>query len=215
MVSWNARGLLNMEKFEKMEVLCKNVDMIILQETNWKNENVKRFQTKWDGNIYVNNGEEKIGSGVAVLIRRGVCGKEQVIFDDGVGKSMAVKIEKDEEKIIIYNVHAPNEEKEKVEFIRKVNSNMRSWQNVILVGDFNTVYSELHLASKMVCKAGKGREELMKVMKESYLIDVWRERNRTRREYSRKQVVMNEVKQSRIDYVLCDREMEGNIKRVF
>lgn len=53
MVSWNARGLLNMEKFEKMEVLCKEADVIVLQETNWKNESVKRFQTKWDGNIQV------------------------------------------------------------------------------------------------------------------------------------------------------------------
>ncbi len=119
MVSWNARGLLNMEKFEKMEVLCKEADVIVLQETNWKNESVKRFQTKWDDNIYVNNGEEKAGSGVAILIRRGVCEKKQVIFDDGVGKSMAIKIGKDEENIIIYNIHAPNEEKGKVEVFKK------------------------------------------------------------------------------------------------
>ncbi len=52
--------------------------MIVLQGTNWKNESVKRFQTKWDGNIYVNNGEEKAGSGVAMLIRRGVCEKSYI-----------------------------------------------------------------------------------------------------------------------------------------
>lgn len=52
----------------------------------------------------------------------------------------------------------------------------------------------------------------MKAMKESNLKDVWRERNRTKRKFSRTQVVMNELKQSRIDYVLCDGEMEGNIK---
>ncbi len=41
------------------------------------------------------------------------------------------------------------------------------------------------------------------------------ERNRTKRKFSRTQVVMNELKQSRTDYVLCDGEMEGNIKSVY
>ncbi len=214
-VSWNARGLLNMDKFEKMFFLCKEADVIVLQETNWKNESVKRFQTKWDGNIYVNNGEEKAGSGVAILIRRGVCEKEQVIYDDGIGKSMAIKIGKYDDNIIIYNIHAPNEEKEKVDFFLNMNDKINTWQNVILIGDFNTVFSELDLGSKMVFRAEKGREELVKVMKESNLIDVWRERNRTKRKFSRAQVVMNQLKQSRIDYVLCNGEMEGNIKSVY
>ncbi len=68
----------------------------------------------------MNNGEEKAGSGVAMLIRRGVCEKEQVIFD-GIRKSMAIKIGKYEENIIIYNIHAPNEEKEKVAFKKNMN----------------------------------------------------------------------------------------------
>ncbi len=41
---------------------------------------------------------------------------KKVIFDDGIRKSMAIKIGKYEENIIIYNIHAPNEEKEKVAF---------------------------------------------------------------------------------------------------
>ncbi len=38
--------------------------------------------------------KRKQGVGGSNLIRRGVCEKEQVIFDDGVGKSMAIKIGK-------------------------------------------------------------------------------------------------------------------------
>ncbi len=60
--------------------------------------------------------KRKQGVGVAILIRRGVCEKEQVIYDDGIGKSMAIKIGKYDDNIIIYNIHAPNEEKEKVDF---------------------------------------------------------------------------------------------------
>lgn len=35
-VSLNVRGLLNMEKFEKVKELCKKTNVILLQETNWK-----------------------------------------------------------------------------------------------------------------------------------------------------------------------------------
>lgn len=51
-----------------------------------------------------------------------------------------VKIGKEEENIIIYNIHAPNEKKEKVEFFKNMNFNLKRWQNVILIGDFNTVF---------------------------------------------------------------------------
>lgn len=98
-------------------------------------------------------------------------------------------------------------------FFLKVNINSKRWQNVILIGDFNTVFTELDLASEMVFKTDKGREELVKIMRECNFIDVWRERNRTKRKFSRMQVVMNKIKQSRIDYVLCNEEMEGNIKK--
>ncbi len=37
-VVFNARGLLNREKFEMVKELCKNEDLIILQETNWKSD---------------------------------------------------------------------------------------------------------------------------------------------------------------------------------
>lgn len=38
-VTFNARGLMNGFKFEKLKELRKNEDVILLQETNWK-ENV-------------------------------------------------------------------------------------------------------------------------------------------------------------------------------
>ncbi len=81
--------------------------------------------------------------------------------------------------------------KGRLKFLKNMNDKIKTWKNVILIGDFNTVFSEIDLASKMVFKAEKGREELVKAMKESNLIDVWRERNRTKRKFSRTQVVMN------------------------
>lgn len=214
-VSFNARGLMDVEKFENMKEICRGVDVFVLQETNWKNDCVKRFENLWDGNIHCNNSTEKTGKGVAILIRRDVCEKESVVFNDGAGKCLAVEIEKGDERCTVYNIHAPNEEKEKLEFFKTISDNVRIWERVILMGDFNTVFTELDLASNMVFKTDKGREELKKMMGDFKLIDVWRERNRTSRQFSRRQFVLKELKQSRIDYVLCTEEMQGNISNVY
>ncbi len=132
-----------------------------------------------------------------------MCEKESVVFNDGAGKCLAVEIEKGDERCTVYNIHAPNEEKEKLEFFKTISDNVRIWERVILMGDFNTVFTKLDLASNMVFKTDKGREELKKMMGDFKLIDVWRERNRTSRQFSRRQFVLKELKQSRIDYVLC------------
>lgn len=56
-VSLNVRGLLNMEKFEKVKELCKKTNVILLQETNWKNEMMESVKRRWKGEMYYNNGD--------------------------------------------------------------------------------------------------------------------------------------------------------------
>lgn len=47
------------------------------------------------------------------------------------------------------------------------------------------------------------------------MIDVWRESYEKSREFSRRQYIQGHLKQSRIDFILCKREMEEKIGRVF
>lgn len=69
-VSFNARGLLNGLKFEKVKELCKNDDMILLQETNWKGNVIEDFKSRWEGEIFFSNEEKSLGVGVAILIKK-------------------------------------------------------------------------------------------------------------------------------------------------
>lgn len=87
---------------------------------------VKMVQSKWDGQIYYNNREDKVDCGVVIWIKKGIYEKEKVIFEDGVGKSMAMKLEKVEDNFIIYNIHAPNENNEKVNFFKNVSINVKN-----------------------------------------------------------------------------------------
>ncbi len=53
------------------------------------------------------------------------------------------------------------------------------------------------------------------MMDKHKLVDVWRDRNGVKREYSIRQWVTNSLKQSRIDFILCDRRLEHFILKVF
>lgn len=68
----NARGLMSKEKFNMVKEICKNEEVILLQETNWKNEVMDDFKKRWNGDMFYNNGDGRMGRGVAILIREDV-----------------------------------------------------------------------------------------------------------------------------------------------
>jgi len=113
LVTFNARGLLNIKKIDKVKQMCKQEDIILLQETNWREGCIKEMRGNWEGEFWYNNGDGRYGRGVAILIREnsGINGKE--IYKDKVGKCMAVEITYEEKGMLLVNIHAPNEEKEK------------------------------------------------------------------------------------------------------
>ncbi|MCI4374215.1 hypothetical protein PGIGA_G00003730 [Pangasianodon gigas] len=51
-VTFNARGLMNGFKFEKVKELCRNEDVILLQETNWKENVMEDFKKDGKGNYF-------------------------------------------------------------------------------------------------------------------------------------------------------------------
>lgn len=76
-------------------------------------------------------------------------------------------------ELILVNVHAPSEEKEK-EFFKDLRNFITKYERILIMGDFNTVFSKLDMAEGMVFKTDK---ELKLLMEENNMIDVWRERN--------------------------------------
>ncbi len=214
-VSLNVRGLLNMEKFEKVKELCKKTNVILLQETNWKNEMMESVKRRWKGDIYYNNGDGEKGKGVAVLFKRNISDDVKIIYCDTEGKCIIVRLVWGGENIILCNVHAPNAEAEKKIFFNNLNDYIEKWEKVILMGDFNTVLSRMDIAKDMVFKRDSGRDELLKLIDKNDLIDIWRERNEGIKDFSRQQLVKGKMKQSRIDFMLIKRNMTRNIDKIY
>lgn len=113
LVSLNARGLMSKGKFERINELCKKQDIIILQETNWKEEGMEEVKKKWEGHIFYNNGDGRMGRGVAILIRENVEIKADEVYSDKKGKCSGIKVKYDGNEFVIINLLAPTQEKEK------------------------------------------------------------------------------------------------------
>jgi len=203
-----------MGKFERVKEKCRGEDVIVLQETNWKESVMMEYKKKWEGDILYNNGEGRLGRGVAFLMRKDAFNTTRVVYTDKIGKCMAVEVNYEGCKLILVNVHAPTEEKEKKEFFNILRSIVKDYKKVIMMGDFNTVFSKQDMAEGMVFRTDTGRKELKALMGENNMIDVWRERNEKKKEFSRRQIVGQFVCRTRIDYVLCTRNMEDFIEDI-
>lgn len=167
----------------------------------------------WDGIVYYNNGLRKQGRGVATLIKRGIW--ETMIHSGGDGKCMAIELVKKDHKMIVANIHDPNNEIEKVKFFKRLSTLISGWNYVLIMGDFNVTLTKLDVGISMAFLADKGKEELNRLMDQYKLIDIWRDRYGREKDYSRRQVVQSQIKQSRIDLVLGKRVMERKVKGVF
>ncbi|MGL5245458.1 MAG: endonuclease/exonuclease/phosphatase family protein, partial [Sarcina sp.] len=213
-VCWNARGLMNMNKLKMTLELCKTEDIIVLQETNWKDDVMSSYKKIWNGEMFYSNGDGKLGRGVAILIRNGVDCKVKEMYNDGKGKCNAVEISQEGKEFILMNIHAPTEEKEKKAFFENIRGVIDKWKTVILVGDFNTVFSKRDIAEGMVFRTDMGRRELVSLMEERNMTDVWRERNENKREFTRRSLVGNFLNQTRIDFIISTRDIDYFIEDI-
>ncbi len=211
----NVRGLLNQGKFDRLKECCRRANVLMIQETNWRDEVMNDFKKKWKGNVICNNGDGRKGRGVAILIKKGVCEDVRMVYNDEEGKCLAVEIEEGGQKVILCNVHAPVIEKEKVAFFKKLKTSMEKWKDFLIIGDFNTVFGKMDIAEGMIFKSDRGRKELKGIMEENEMVDIWRERNEGIREFSRQQLVKNSMCASRIDFMICKRDFMKVVDNIY
>lgn len=102
----------------------------------------------------------------------------------------------------VCNIHAPNDDRENVKFYKDMNELIEKHENIIVLGDFNTVIQRIDIDDSLGFRRDRGRNELHNIMDKYNMVNVWRERNGMKREYSRRQIVDRVLKQSRIDLFL-------------
>lgn len=212
--SFNVNGLRNMEKMDEMLNTIKT-DIICLQETRWTNEVMDNIKKKWNGMIYTNNGSNK-SCGVAILMKTERLSKIKEVEINNVGRIVIVDFECAGKEFRLINVYAPNVETERRDLFKWIEP--YCIENSIIVGDFNVWCSRLDACATSTFRSDSSRSVLLKIMNDNHMVDVWRNENPNKKEYSRRQVVLNGLKQSRIDLCLAKQgiiEFIKNIKHKF
>lgn len=216
-LSLNVNGLREQSKIENIFAYIKEnyVNIALLQETFWDDLLMPQISKKWKGQIlYSNDGNER-RRGVAILVNENFIGNVNIIEQDTNGRYLHVHVEHDNTEFELINIYAPNSTKEKGTFFNYVNNKIPKDKAIILAGDFNTIFLPMDIAKNMVYNEDKSRTCLENICKCNNLVDLWRHRNPDKLEFTRRQIVNNTIKQSRIDYYFISRSLLCSVNNVF
>ena len=196
--SFNTNGLRNSSKFGQVVAQC-NSEIICLQETNWDDEIIEKCKKQWKGAIYANNGS-KISCGVAILVKEGSVNNIKHIPCDNTGRLMMLEFEYMKVTFKLINIYAPNVEIDRRVFFEQLKPLCTG--NCLIAGDYNVWCDRLDASSSAKFRHDSSRKMLLENMVENKLIDLWRAENPQKKEFSRRQVVLGKMRQSRIDLCL-------------
>lgn len=196
--SFNTNGLRSRSKFDQVMQLCTS-DIICLQETNWDDEIIENFKRSWKGEIYANNGSKR-SCGVAILVKEGSVRNIKPIHCDINGRIMILEFEFMKMVFRLINIYAPNVEIDRRDFFKKLKPLCTG--NCIVTGDYNVWCDRLDASSCARFRHDSSRKVLLESIAENKLIDLWRAENPNKKEFSRRQIVLGEMRQSRIDLCL-------------
>ena len=182
----NVRGLAQDVKRRKMfhYFHCKEIDIVMLQETHSCKSKSKIWKSEWGGCAYFSHGDTNARD-VAILIRKNVEVKVIREHKDKEGRILILEIVSNNMNFTLVNVYAPNSDRP--EFIEQVFSLIDKSENssIIMGGDLNLVMDikkdKLGGTKITHFKSVYGLKEFMKGYK---LKDIWRDRNPTNRSYT-------------------------------
>jgi ribonuclease HI len=136
----------------------------------------------------ISNSSSTAKEGIAFIINKDLVKERQTEHKELIKDRMSRLTVKwnDEVLIDIINIYVPNNEKDKILFLKKAKhiiSKIKNKENIIIMGDFNCVEDKLDRLP-MTKDDNKVIEALQGMMKGNKMIDGWREANEDEKEYS-------------------------------
>lgn len=214
-VSNNCNGLRDVNKFKKYVSIFddRKIDFLCLQETFWDEDFIVNIDRMYDGCVFYSNGNNK-RQGVAILVNKKYKENVKEIFVDKEGRFVHVEFEYEGCVYNVFNIYAHNSVNEKCEFFKFIDDYLKSYENIIIAGDWNTTLSKLDRASKTVHKDDMGYNSLCNLMITHDIYDIWRSRNPLLKTFSWKRICDLFLQQSRIDYFLLSRDLSQFVQYV-
>ena len=185
--SMNCRGSGNARKRRDVEYFKRSAfNVICLQDTHLTSKKETIMKTLWRGRAffasYSNNAR-----GVCILVKDEVNADVKVVEADDQGNLLAVTFKLEKQALTLINIYGPNCDDPGFYLALKkvVDDHQTSGEAVIICGDFNLAMDQAidtHNYRQEYNRNAKGI--LRQLMSEHMLVDIWREMNQHKRQYT-------------------------------
>ncbi|CAC5424835.1 unnamed protein product [Mytilus coruscus] len=219
-VTFNCNGLRDQQKRDCVFTLFndRRYDVIFLQETHWDDvfaDRINKSNTIWNGDIfYCNKNDIHNTGGVAIMIRKNIVEKSKEV-QKFYGRFLHLTVDINGKNIDLFNIYAPNPLQERFDFFQNIHSKIKILNNAVVSGDFNTSLGALDRDGKISHREDKAVCALKSIINDNVLCDVYRKRNPRVSVFSRKQIVENNLRQSRIDFHLISLSLKPFVKNIY
>ena len=216
LISVNTGGIRSNDRRDLVINYCEQLDadFSILQETHINISSLAVIKEIWEGDILISPGTTQ-SKGVLVLAKKNAPAIEQITTDPS-GRYIFFKIKNTDDAVLA--IYAPSgmmkeRRTERQMFLRKIkrllHKKISRKTNLILIGDFNVTLGnkDKSTGDKGTCES---QEELLSLITEFDLEDLWRQQNPNGRLYTHHHGRTNTY--SRIDRAYTSTSLRINIK---
>lgn len=203
--SYNVHGLKNPVKRKKILTQLKrlNCSIAFIQETHLGDEEHRKLQRDWVKEVYHSSYGKR--RGVAILVKKGITLVTEKIIQDIKGRYVMMVGQINGICISLLNIYAPNEENDGF-FETVENLIIQEGKGILVIGgDFNTIQNgKLDRLPSEKGPISKRSKILNNLIKDSGLIDTWRMKHQTEKEFTFYSNPHNSY--SRIDFILISKQ---------
>ena len=212
--SLNCQGLAAKDKRQRVYLWMKNqqCNVMFMQESHFTENIQSDIQKEFKGQIIFNNGNSQ-SRGVAILIKDHLKAKIIDVYKDEDGRLIVANVEIEESIYTLVNVYAPNIPRIRNSFFKKVKSSIEENSSGLLIvgGDMNDILTDTDTKNKQQKRKSKPVYGLKNLIKSFKLLDIWRELNTCKNQYTWKRK-SNNNEATRIDYFLIGPELRTQIE---
>ena len=211
-LSLNVRGLRDSKKRREIFRWLKrfhdgNDSIIFLQETHTVERDKAIWEKEWGGDVYLSDFKQN-SRGVAILLPKKIdfiIDNVQISTD---GRKIILEISKNEITYCLINIYSPTQdlEDDQIMFYKNLLIDVENnvGKKLIIGGDFNLCLKPID-NSNNILKKSKARDDVMQMIKDYNLLDIWRLHHPDIKRFSWRRSRPNT--QCRLDYWLIGSEM--------
>ena len=187
---------------------------MLIQETHSTPVIEKLWQSEWGGKAIFAHGTTN-ARGIALFTSQTIFKNMSNILVDLEGRYLIVDWTENGKLVTLVAIYAPNEDNPV--FFENISKLLQTRsENKVIVGDFNLTLDVDLDRKNTYCNNNRARQEVLNIMDQYFLRDIWRIRNECTREYSWFKKSQNgERKASRIDLALVSGGLDQFTEAVF